>query len=225
MSKTHVDLPAIVPTLSRGKHRNPRKGACFMEFASYLAGEPWSDHPHCTHPLLAETARLVNDNTSDAHRNQLASLIPDVIGLTSDDIRLDARISLACARVALPVVAADSQRVLAVAILAAEGVLADVIGRKPGSVEPASADALALVPHAEAWARDFVGTLGFSPRGFRRHAAPKAVRCAVVGTAQACIANQDDLLRTMLTQAIRDARRALDSAQPAEAPSLDRVTR
>ena len=42
-----------VPVLSRGKHRNPRKGACFMEFASYLAGEPWSDHPACTHPLLA----------------------------------------------------------------------------------------------------------------------------------------------------------------------------
>ena len=50
-----------VPVLSRGKHRNPRKGACFMEFASYLAGEPWSDHPACTHALLAGVARDVND--------------------------------------------------------------------------------------------------------------------------------------------------------------------
>jgi len=28
-----------------------------MEFASYLAGERWSDHPACTHPLLAVLAR------------------------------------------------------------------------------------------------------------------------------------------------------------------------
>ncbi|MDX6241462.1 MAG: hypothetical protein QOG10_6286, partial [Kribbellaceae bacterium] len=69
-----------VPVLSRGKHRNPRKGACFMEFASYLAGEPWSDHPACTHPLLAGVARDVNDCTTDAGRSRLAPLIPSVIG-------------------------------------------------------------------------------------------------------------------------------------------------
>jgi hypothetical protein len=223
MSETHVDLPAIVPTLSRGKHRHPRKGACFMEFASYLAGEPWSDHPECTHPLLAEAARLVNDNTSDTSRNQLAELIPDVIGLNSASIRVDARISLACARVALPVASADRQRVLAVAMLAAERVLADRDGRQPGSLEPASVAALAEAPQAKAWAQDFIKTLGFSPRGFRRHAAPKAVRCAVIGTAQACIRNQDELLRTMLTDAIRDCRRAIDEEQAAPARSLDRV--
>ena len=46
--------PALLPVLSRGKHRNPQKGACFIEFASLLAGERWSDHPACTHTLLAE---------------------------------------------------------------------------------------------------------------------------------------------------------------------------
>ena len=69
-------LPDLVPVLSRGKHRNPRKGACFMELASYLAGERWSDHPRCTHPLLAALARGVNDLTSDAGRAKLAELIP-----------------------------------------------------------------------------------------------------------------------------------------------------
>ena len=59
-------VPDLVPQLSRGKHRNPRKGACFMELASYLAGERWSDRPACTHRLLAHLARLVNDCTSDA---------------------------------------------------------------------------------------------------------------------------------------------------------------
>ena len=52
-----IRLPQLLPVLSRGKHRNPRKGACFMELASFLAGERWSDHPACTHPLLAALAR------------------------------------------------------------------------------------------------------------------------------------------------------------------------
>ena len=50
----------------RGSHRSPRRGACFMEFASYLAGERWSDHPACTDPVLASLARGVNDNLTDA---------------------------------------------------------------------------------------------------------------------------------------------------------------
>src|SRR4051794_31928069 len=95
--------PELLPVLSRGKHRNPRKGACFMEMASVLAGERWSDPPKCTHPLLADLARLVNDCTSDESRHQLAVLIPSVVGLTSDDMRLDTRIMLRCATTALPV--------------------------------------------------------------------------------------------------------------------------
>ena len=57
-----LSSPDIMPVLSRGGHRSPRKGACFMELASFLAGEPWSDHPSCTHPLLASLARDVNDH-------------------------------------------------------------------------------------------------------------------------------------------------------------------
>ena len=47
------NIPDLVPNLSRGKHRSSRRGACFMEMASYLAGERWTDHPRCTHPLVA----------------------------------------------------------------------------------------------------------------------------------------------------------------------------
>jgi hypothetical protein len=83
MFRSSAELPALVPVLSRGKHRNARKGACFMEFAAYLAGERWSDHPSCTHPLLSELARQVNDCTSDEHRSRLVPLIPSVIGLTT----------------------------------------------------------------------------------------------------------------------------------------------
>jgi hypothetical protein len=45
MSYRDVQPPDLFPILSPGKHRNPRSGACFMELASLLAGERWSDHP------------------------------------------------------------------------------------------------------------------------------------------------------------------------------------
>jgi len=89
-------VPDVLPVLSRGKHRSPKRGACFMEMASYLAGERWSDSPSCTHPLLAAVARAVNDHVSDAGRAAIAPLIPSVIGLTSDDARLDAELALVC---------------------------------------------------------------------------------------------------------------------------------
>ena len=80
MSRQDVQPPDLFPILAPGKHRDPCTGACFMELASLLAGERWSDHPACTHPLLAALARHVNDHTSDAGRQRLADLIPSVIG-------------------------------------------------------------------------------------------------------------------------------------------------
>lgn len=65
-----------------------------MELVSYLAGARWSDHPACTHPLLASLARLVNDHTSDAGRGELIGLVPSVIGLTSDDPHVNVQIAL-----------------------------------------------------------------------------------------------------------------------------------
>ena len=47
-----------------------------MEMASYLAGERWSDHPKCTHPVLASLARCVNDALGDVRRQELAMMIP-----------------------------------------------------------------------------------------------------------------------------------------------------
>src|SRR6266511_6291080 len=138
VSTDDTQLPTLLPLLSRGKHRNPRKCACFMELASLLAGERWSDHPACTHPLLAAVARHVNDYTSDAGRPRLTGLIPSVIGLTGDDLHIDVRIALRSATTALPVVAAERQRVMAVSVLTCERVLADLDGRAVGSLEEQS---------------------------------------------------------------------------------------
>jgi hypothetical protein len=198
-------LPALLPTLSRGKHRSPRKGACFMEFASLLAGERWSDHPACTHPLLAAVARHVNDYTSDAGRVRLAELIPSVIGLTGEDLHIDARIALASARVALPVAAAERQRVLAVAVLSCERVLAELDGRPVGALEEPSRSTLVQVPHAAGWAARFITnapTGALSAKRFRRQAAPTIVRNAAQGIAQACVPDPDGMLRDLLVQAI-----------------------
>jgi hypothetical protein len=215
--------PALLPTLSAGKHRHPRKGGCFMEFASLLAGEPWSDHPACTHPLLAAVARHVNDLTSDQGRPRLAGLIPSVIGLTGPDLHIDAQIALGSARLALPVAAAERQQVLAVGVLSCERVLAELDGRPPGALEGQSRLVLAQVPQAAAWAARFTGsapTAVPSARRFRRQAAPTIVRAAALGIAQACVPDPDRLLRTLLVRAIEACARWADRA-PDGAGGLD----
>jgi hypothetical protein len=199
-----VQVPELIPQLSRGKHRNPRKGACFMEMASYLAGERWSDHPASTHPLLAALARLVNDHTSDARRGDLVELVPSVIGLTSDDPHVDVQIMLRSATTALPVVAAERQRVLAVSVLAAERVLDGLDGRPAGALEERSRRTLEQVPDAAQWAHRFTREMGTTVKGLQRHGAPNTVRHAVVGIAQACIADPDGMLRDLLAGAIED---------------------
>src|SRR4029079_16584375 len=169
------NIPDLVPNLSRGKHRSSRRGACFMEMASYLAGERWSDHPTCTHALVACAARLVNDNTSDENRSRLAELIPSVVGLTTHDPRADARIALRCATAALPVAPVERQNVMAVAIYASERALALVEGREPCGLQPSSVAALESAPRAAAWAHDFVGRFQASAEEFQRSAAPHIV--------------------------------------------------
>lgn len=217
MTHQFPDLPDMLPVLSRGRHRNPRKGGCFMELASFLAGERWSDHPACTHPLLAALARHVNDLTSDAARPRLAPLIPSIIGLTSDDPRVDARVALRAATTALPIVAEERQRVLALSVLASEDLLSTLDGRPTGTLGPVSRAALDAVPGAERWARAFrrqlAGDLPVSVKAFRRHAAPQAVRCATEGIALACVSDPERRLHDLLVAAIDDCRR-LVGVQP-----------
>jgi hypothetical protein len=51
-----------------------------MEYVSVLAGEPWSDRPWCTQPLLAALARCVNDGVSPGARSELSLLAPELAG-------------------------------------------------------------------------------------------------------------------------------------------------
>jgi hypothetical protein len=148
--------PDIMPVLSAGRHRSPRSGACFMEFASFLAGERWSDHPSCTHAGLAHMARAVNDLTSNEGRSALAPLIPSVIGLTSDDPRLDLIIAVTAASAAIPIASIDRQHALAVGALVCQDALERAGGSGPIDVDGPLREALDAAPEAETWARRFL---------------------------------------------------------------------
>jgi hypothetical protein len=196
-----------LPILTRGKHRNPRQGACFMEFASYLAGERWSDDPACTHGLLASLARLVNDRMSDDVRQTLLPLVPEVIGLTSKDPRVDVVIALRAATTALPVVSEERQRVMALAVANCERQLADLEDQPDAPMSERSRRALAAAPGASAWLERQRKEMHTSRRVFRRQTAPAIVRYAVDGIARACVGDPDAVLRDLLTGAIADTRR------------------
>ncbi|GAA0618274.1 hypothetical protein HPO96_13200 [Kribbella sandramycini] len=214
-----------VPVLSRGKHRNPRKGACFMEFASYLAGEPWSDHPACTNALLAGVARDVNDCTTDAGRARLAPLIPSVIGLTPSDPHVVPRVTARCIQHALPIVSQERQYILAVALIVGERELAALDGRPRDDLEPASRDVLEAVPSATRWARAFTSRSHRGSPDFARRTAPRAVSCAVEGISQACVRNPDERLFDLLSAAIDETKRWMPApARPVATPEVVRFT-
>jgi hypothetical protein len=101
MSTDRVHRSDFLPLLARGKRRRPGKGVYFMEFASYLAGERWSEHPACTPPARragsAGQRPHLRSGTAGVGRTR-----SNVIGVTGSDLRIDARIALRCARTELP---------------------------------------------------------------------------------------------------------------------------
>src|SRR3989304_972508 len=71
--------------LLNGAHESFDKGGCVMEMVSYLANEPWSDHPKCACPILTEYAIRINDRFTDEHRQLLKPLIPLLVNTKSTD--------------------------------------------------------------------------------------------------------------------------------------------
>lgn len=200
--------PDVIPILSQGRHRSPRRGACFMEFASYLAGERWSDHPKCTHGTLAHLARMVNDLTSDAARARLTPLIPSVIGLTSDDPLLDILLAVKAASAALPIAAEERQRSLAVATRGAIAALAEYDDEYAARVRARAQAALRAAPAADRWAEQFIADVGL-----RRRPTMGEKQCRIIVTvavhavAQACVDDADERLVALLAAAVSDTAR------------------
>jgi len=195
-----TSLPDGIPVLSRGRHRTPRRGACFMEFASLLAGERWSDHPSCTHPLLAELARQVNDHISDAGRQELTPLIPSVVGRRGDD-RTWLRLSVAVAASTILDVPEAAQRVQAAGLLRAEQLCADG-GPELAAVGRQARSALALVPGAVAWVERLPVHDRIDAKTFATRCAPTIVRCTVEGVVASRSPDLDRRLRALLEAGI-----------------------
>ena len=185
--RTGDRAPDFLPVLSRGRHRTPKQGACFMEMASTLAGEKWSDHPGCTHPVLGELARLVNDSSSDRHRSELAVRVPSVVGLNSgqeDDVRWSAGLAASIASYAVTRVPRPSQRALAAGLFTVQRVVeARGLVGVPGT-EGIDA-ALAAVPHEARFVRRLSDGSAVTERVLRVRVAPAVARSAVHGLVDA----------------------------------------
>ncbi|MDQ1555443.1 MAG: hypothetical protein QOI02_445 [Actinomycetota bacterium] len=195
----------LLPVLSPGRHRNPRQGACFMEFASYLAGQRWSDRPTCTHPSVAALARLVNDVSSHAARARLTVLIPSVVGLNGDDPLVPIIVSVLAASSALPIASESRQRSLASGLLRCEALLEGVSGAPADLARDRIATAMAAAPGAARWAHQFASETYVSPRQRRLLPADDTIlRVAVLGIADACVRDADDRLVALLETAIAD---------------------
>ena len=210
-----------LPVLSAGRHRSAKRGACFMEYASFLAGERWSDHPSCTHPALACLARAVNDCTRDSGRSVIAPLIPSVIGLNEPGERIDVLVAVRAGCAALPVASESRQRTIAVGILHARLLLDRAAFGAPtlDYLRPVIDAALDTAPQAAAWARSF--SAGISPRPANaQHAMQVLTTVSVLGIAEACVSDADNRLAALLRLAIEDCERLL--ATPATGSAVSR---
>jgi hypothetical protein len=66
--------------LSRGKHSSPEHGACVMELASMLAGEPFTDRPRSVSRPIAAFLRGYNDLLDDRRRQDLYAYASRAVG-------------------------------------------------------------------------------------------------------------------------------------------------
>ena len=66
--------------LSKGKHTDPEDGACVMELASMLAGEPFTDHPVSVCPVIGSFLRAYNDSIDAERRRSLYEYASKTVG-------------------------------------------------------------------------------------------------------------------------------------------------
>jgi hypothetical protein len=78
-------------SLARGKHSSPRSGACVMELASMLAGEPFGDRPACVCPVVAAFLRAYNDAIDDRRRQDLYVYASAAVGTRGSDAAMRRR--------------------------------------------------------------------------------------------------------------------------------------
>jgi hypothetical protein len=192
-----------------------------MEYASYLAGLRWSDHPSCTHPSVAALARLVNDVTSDEARSRLTALIPSVVGLVGTDPRVPLVVSALAASSALPVSSEIRQRALAAGLLRCERLLGAYSGPVTDRTRRSVRAALDRAPTAEAWARAFEGDDAVTKPRPIAVSDEAILRASVIGIAEACVTDPDDRLVALLARVVAESNAIL---RPENTPAPSEMT-
>jgi hypothetical protein len=159
-----LDLDTLV--LRSGTHTSSSDGVSLMEAVSALAGEPWSNSPSCTSPVIAAYARSLNDWLPDDARQRLKAYIPRLVGTAEPDLEL--RRAFACADAAV--------RVFAPLAFAAAGLVEEAA--KLGALAPVdreSAESARSAAESAEWAaRSAASTAAWSAAESMRSAAESA---------------------------------------------------
>jgi hypothetical protein len=213
-----LDLDTLV--LRSGAHTSPSDGISLMEAVNALAGEPWSNRPSCTSPVIAAYARSLNDWLPDDARQRLKVYIPRLVGTAAPDLEL--RRAFACADAAV--------RVFAPLAFAAAGLVEEAA--KLGALAPVDRES---VESAESAARSAASLAAWSAAESMRSAAEsmrsaaESMRSATRAAESAPEAAADSARSAESAQAAaRSATRAAESAPEAAARSaafelLDRL--
>ena len=205
-----VRTPTAMPILATGRHRSPRHGACLMEYTSVLAGERFSDSPHCTDPVLAAVARAVNDYSSDASRQRIAPYAGDLTTACGAGDDVQRGIVRRCLLTALRFAEGSRRQVLLVALLGVDRA-ATGAGRGWDDAMLSLDSELALLGRDSglADAAAYVATLPVSAREHARRASGISVEMAVATIAESAGADADDVLFELFAQCLADYRRSL----------------
>ena len=208
-----LDLDTLV--LRSGTHTSPSDGVSLMEAVSDLAGEPWSNSPSGTSPVIAAYARSLNDWLPDDERQRLKAYIPRLVGTAEPDLEL--RRAFACADAAVRVFAPLALKAAGLVEEAAGlGVLAPVDRESAESARSAAESAESAARSAaslSAWsAAESMRSAAESARSAARSAS-SAARSAE--SAQAESAAESARSAESAQAAARSAARAAESAQAA----------
>jgi hypothetical protein len=220
-----LDLDTLV--LRSGTHTGPSVGVSLMEAVSILAGEPWSNRPSCTSPVIAAYARSLNDWLPDNARQRLKAYIPRLVGTAEPDLEL--RRAFACADAAV--------RVFAPLAFAAAGLVKE--GLKLGALAPVdreSAHSAAESAESAEWAaRSAASTSDWSAAESIRSAADSArsaarsarsaIESAAMESARSAAWSAAESAQAAARLAARAARAAAESAERSAADSAERAER
>jgi len=191
-----LDLDTLV--LRSGTHSSASDGVSLMEAVSAVAGEPWSNSPSCTSPVITAYARSLNDSLPDDARQRLKVYIPRLVGTAEPDLEL--RRAFACADAAIRVFAPLAFKAAGLVEAAATlGALAPVDGESAESARSAAES-------AESTARSAASLSTWSAAESMRMAAESARSAARSAWSAA---------RSSAESAARSAARSAESAQAA----------